>query len=393
MVYRNQGMGMGLAQVLGRHGAAFLAAHHLSAAKAKVWRAILACRTEALGGHVQTCADCGSTRHVYHSCRNRHCPQCQTRAKQAWISARHREVLPVPYFHLVFTLPHDLNRLIGQHPRGLYEMLFSAVSATLTEFAANPRWLGGSAAFTLVLHTWRQDLGRHVHIHALVPGGALRSDGSWIAAKHGYLFPIAALSKVFRGKFVTALKQAHQGGRFEQAGMADSAWRDLLAALYRHNWVVYAKQSLGGPEQVIDYLGRYTHRVAISNERILGMDESTVRLRVRDSANGNKKRTLQIPAQTFIERFFLHILPKGFKRIRHYGLIGPAHKAVKLAQARAALCAPTPDPAVIESVDAFMQRIARHAYLRCPHCGTGTFMVTAAIVPAIRHSPHPRAPP
>jgi hypothetical protein len=185
----------------------------LSVAKAKVWRAILACRTAALGGHVETCDDCGSTRPVYHSCRNRHCPQCQTRAKEAWIAARQREVLPVPYFHLVFTLPHDLNGFIGQCPRALYEMLFGAVSATLTEFAANPRWLGGTAAFTLVLHTWKQDLGRHVHIHALVPGGALGSDGTWIAAKHGFLFPITALSTVFRGKFVAALKLAHQGGK------------------------------------------------------------------------------------------------------------------------------------------------------------------------------------
>jgi len=385
--------GKGLAGVLRRHGPAYLAAHPLSPAKAKVWRAILACRTAALGGHVETCNDCGATRHLYHSCRNRHCPQCQTRAKEAWIAARQREVLPVPYFHLVFTLPHDLNGLIGQYPRVLYEMLFGAVSATLSEFAANPRWLGGTAAFTLVLHTWKQDLGRHVHIHALVPGGALDSDGAWIPAKHGFLFPIAALSKVFRGKFVAALKQSHQGGRFQEAGITDQTWRDLLDALYRHDWVVYAKQSLGGPEQVIDYLGRYTHRVAVSNERILGMDESTVRLRVRDSANGNKKCTISVPAQTFIERFFLHVLPKGFKRIRHYGLIGPAHKTTKLAQARAALLAPTPDPVMVESVHDFMRRIQRHEYLRCTHCGHGQFVATAAIVPTPLRLPYLRGPP
>ena len=320
---------MGLAGVLRRRGPACLAAHSLSAAKAKVWRAILACRTAALGGHIETCDDCGSTRHVYHSCRNRHCPQCQTRAKEAWIAARQRELLPVPYFHLVFTLPHDLNGLIAQCPRVLYERLFGAVSATLTEFAANPRWLGGRAAFTLVLHTWKQDLGRHVHIHALVPGGALGSDGAWIAAKQGFLFPIAALSSVFRGKFVAALKQTRQDGKFKEAAITDAVWCDLLTALYRHDWVAYAKQSLGGPEQVIDYLGRYTHRVAISNERILGMDEDTVRLRVRDTANGNKKRTLRVPAQTFIERFLLHVLPKGFKRIRHYGFAGRRINAIR----------------------------------------------------------------
>ena len=240
---------VGLAEVLRRHGPAYLAAHPLSSAKAKVWRAILACRTAALGGHVQTCEACGTTRHVYHSCRNRHCPLCQTRAKEAWLAARQREVLPVPYFHLVFTLPHDLNGLIGQCPRALYEMLFGAVSATLTEFAANPRWLGGTPAFSLVLHTWKQDLGRHVHIHALLPGGALGSDGKWVAAKRGFLFPITALSEVFRGKFVAALKTARQNGRLRvQAPMQDAAWQALLARLYGHDWVVYAKHSLGGPQ-------------------------------------------------------------------------------------------------------------------------------------------------
>ena len=385
---------VGLAEVLRHHGPVYLATHALSVAKAKVWRAILACRTAALGGHTETCDDCGATRPVYHSCRNRHCPRCQTRAKEAWIAARQREVLPVPYFHLVFTLPHDLNGLIGQVPRALYQMLFGSVSATLTEFAANPRWLGGTAAFTLVLHTWKQDLGRHVHIHALVPGGALTADGDWVAAKRGFLFPITALSEVFRGKFVAALKAARQGGKLRvEAPMEDTAWQALLARLYVHDWVVYAKHSLGGPEQVLDYLGRYTHRVAISNERILGMDEDTVRLRVRDSANGNKKRTLSVPAQTFIERFLLHVLPKGFKRIRHYGLIGPAGKRVKLALARAALAMPTPDPIMIESVQDFMQRIQRHEYMRCTHCGRGQFVPTAAIAPAPLRLPHLRGPP
>ena len=384
----------GLADVLRLHGPAYLAAHPLSVAKARVWRAILACRTAALGGHVQTCDACGTTRHVYHSCRNRHCPLCQTRAKEAWLAARQREVLPVPYFHLVFTLPHDLNGLIGQCPRALYKMLFGAVSATLTEFAANPRWLGGTPAFTLVLHTWKQDLGRHVHLHALVPGGALGSDGKWVAAKRGFLFPITALSTVFRGKFVAALKLARQGGKLQGATiLADHPWRDLLTRVYRHDWVVYAKQSLGGPEQVLDYLGRYTHRVAISNERILGMDADKVRVRVRDWAHGNRRRTIGVPAQTFIERFLLHVLPKGFKRIRHYGLLGPAGKAAKLAQARTALSAPVPDPLVVESVEAFMRRIHRHEWLRCPHCGNGQFVPTAPIAPASVRVLHLRGPP
>jgi len=385
---------VGLAEVLRRHGPAYLATHPLSPAKAKVWRAILACRTVALGGHVQTCEACGTTRHVYHSCRNRHCPRCQTRAKEAWLAARQREVLPVPYFHLVFTLPHDLNGLIGQCPRALYEMLFGAVSATLTEFAANPRWLGGTPAFSLVLHTWKQDLGRHVHIHALVPGGALGSDGKWVAAKRGFLFPITALSEVFRGKFVAALKAARHHGRLRaQAPMADAAWDALLARLYWHDWVVYAKHSLGGPQQVLDYLGRYTHRVAISNERILDIGADTVSVRVRDWTQGNRRRTLSVPAQSFIERFLLHVLPKGFKRIRHYGLLGPAGKATKLAKARAALSVPVPDPVVVESVEAFMRRIHRHEWSRCPHCGKGQFVPTAPIAPAPVRLLHLRGPP
>ena len=388
---------VGLADVLRRHGPAYLAAHPLSVAKAKVWRAIVSCRTAALGGHVQTCESCGTTRHVFHSCRNRHCPRCQTRAKEAWLAARQREVLPVPYFHLVFTLPHDLNGLIGQSPRTLYEMLFGAVSATLTEFAANPRWLGGTAAFTLMLHTWKQDLGRHVHIHALVPGGALRADGEWVAAKHRFLFPITGLSRVFRGKFVAALKLAREEGKLRaealrgDASWTQAAWNALLTRLYVHDWVVYAKQSLGGPEQVLDYLGRYTHRVAVSNERILGMNAHTVRLRVRDWAHGNRKRTLHVPAQSFIERFLLHVLPKGFKRIRHYGLLGPAAKAVKLAQARSALSAPTPDPAVIESVEQFIGRINRIEWLRCTHCAIGRLIPSAPIAPV--RAPPVRGPP
>lgn len=384
----------GLAEVLRRHGPGYLATHALSATKAKVWRAILHCRTPALGGHIETCERCGTTRHVYHSCRNRHCPQCQTRAKEDWLAQRRRELLPVPYFHLVFTLPHDLNGLIGIAPRALYEMLFGAVAATLTEFAANPRWLGGTPAFSLVLHTWKQDLGRHVHVHALVAGGALTATGEWTAARRGFLFPVRALSKVFRGKFVTALLAGRALGTLAAATALDArAWGILLARLHAHAWVVYAKQPLGGPAQVLEYLGRYTHRVAISNERIVVVDEHAVRFRVRPEASGLTKRTLALPPDTFIDRFLLHVLPKGFKRIRHYGILGPAGKAAKLARARVALSVPPPDPAVVESVAAFMQRIDRHDWRRCPHCGTGTWVPTAALPPRSGWSPPSRAPP
>jgi Putative transposase/Transposase zinc-binding domain len=383
--------GVGLAEVLRRHGPAYLQTHPLSGTKAKAWRAILACRTATLGGQVETCTSCGTIRHVYHSCRNRHCPLCQTRAKESWLARRRAELLPVPYFHLVFTVPHDLNALTGSCPRLIYETLFAAVSATLSEFAANARWLGGVAAFSLVLHTWKQDLGRHVHIHALMAGGALSPTGDWIRAKRGFLFPVKALSKVFRGKFVAALKLARHNRKLP--GLAEEAWHALLARLHAHDWVVYAKQPLGGPEQVLDYLGRYTHRVAISNERIVGMDEDSVSLRIRDSAHGNRRRTLRLPAHGFIDRFLLHVLPTGFKRIRHYGLLGPAGKALKLAQARAALSVPPPDPVVVESVAAFMCRIQRHAWARCGHCGEGCFVPTAPIAVSKGHLLQPRGPP
>jgi len=384
----------GLAEVLRRHGPAYLATHELPAAKAKVWRAILGCRTAALGGHVETCDCCGVTRHVYHSCRNRHCPQCQTRAKEAWLAQRRRELLPVPYFHLVFTLPHDLNGVIGIAPRAIYETLFGAVATTLTEFAANPRWLGGMPAFSLVLHTWKQDLGRHVHVHALVAGGALTAAGEWRSAKRGFLFPVKALSRVFRGKFVAALTAAWAQGKLAAATTLEArAWRSLLDRLHRHEWVVYAKEPLGGPAQVLEYLGRYTHRVAISNERIVAVDDHEVRFRVRAGTSGPTKRTLALPAPTFIDRFLLHVLPKGFKRIRHYGILGPAGKAVKLAQARAALSVPAPDPVVVESVAAFMDRIDRVGWARCPHCRQGSFVPTAAIAPMPLRTPFSRGPP
>lgn len=378
----------GLAQVLAAFGPAYLASHTLTVTQAKAWRAILACRTPALGGHVERCDACGTIRHVHHSCRNRHCPQCQTRAKEAWLAQRRRELLPVPYFHLVFTLPHVLDGLIAARPRRLYEMLFAAASATLTEFAADPRHLGGEAAFTLVLHTWKQDLGRHVHVHALVAGGALAPDGNWRSPKKGFLFPVKALSRVFRGKFVAALGQ--QRSAFPSLA-SDLAWRQLGTALFAHDWVVYAKQPLGGPEPVLDYLGRYTHRVAISNERIVAVEANTVAFRVRADDTG-KRRTLHLAGSEFVRRFLLHVLPTGFKRIRHYGLLAPSRKTQRLAAARAALGLPATDPAVVESVTDFMRRVARVDIAACPCCGSGRMVTIAPLPPLPPRRPSPAAP-
>ena len=381
-----------MAEVLTTFGSAYLAIHELPRGAAKVWRAIVSCRTAALGGHVESCTDCGTTRHVYHSCRNRHCPTCQTRAKEAWIAARRREVLPVPYFHLVFTLPHALNGLIANLPRRLYEALFASVSATLSEFAAHPRHLGGVPAFSLVLHTWKQDLGRHVHLHALVAGGALSDQGDWIRPKKGFLFPVKALSKVFRGKFIAGLERLRHEGQLPESMRAHSDWHALKQALYAHDWVVYAKQPLGGPEAVLEYLGRYTHRVAISNERIVGIEGPTVRFRVRADPVSGKRRLVALPGAEFIRRFVQHVLPSGFKRIRHYGLLSPARKRKGLAAARAALGVPPPQPAVIESVEDFLRRVARHEVMRCPRCHSGVFRVVVSLPPQ-SHPLNLRGPP
>ena len=389
--------GAGLAEILRNHSQPYLDTHDLSVVQGKAWRAIVACRTQALGGHVECCDHCGVVRYRYHSCRNRHCPQCQTRAKEAWLAARRQELLPVPYFHLVFTLPHALNKLAGCDSRTLYKLLFSAVADTLNVFAANPRWLGGTPSFTLVLHTWKQDLGRHLHVHALVAGGALTADGKWVSAKRGFLFPVRALSGVYRGKFMNALDAARKAGGLRcEAAQSDTPWRNFCAALRHHDWVVYAKQPLGGPAQALEYLGRYTHRVVISNERILGMDGNSVRFRVRDSANGNRKKVMRLEAGEFIGRFLLHMLPGGFKRIRHYGLLGAAHKAANLAAARVALEAPAPDPVVVESVEAFMLRVAGIEWLNCPCCREGRFRVLQGISPSGAQKEVfrlPRAPP
>jgi hypothetical protein len=382
----------GLAGVLATFGPVYLATRSLARGVARVWRAILACRTAILGGHVETCDHCGKTRHVYHSCRNRHCPQCQTRAKEAWLAARRREVLPVPYFHLVFTLPHDLNGLVAAAPRALYETLFAAVSGTLAEFAADPRHLGGTSAFSLVLHTWKQDLGRHVHLHALVAGGALAASGEWISPKKGFLFPVRALSRVFRGKFVSGLDALRRADRLHGLVAAPGDWQRLRQRLHVHDWVVYAKQPLGGPQAVLEYLGRYTHRVAISNERIVGIDGNDVLLRVRADPASGKKRVVRLPGVEFIDRFLLHVLPAGFKRIRHYGLLSPARKKAALAAARAALDVPPPQAVVIESVAEFMKRVTHMDLARCPYCENGRLRVVASLLPQ-RDFPNLRGPP
>jgi hypothetical protein len=388
-----------LAQVFARFGAAYQAAHSLVPVQYRAMRAIEACRTERLGGHVERCEACGELRYHYHSCRNRHCPKCQTLAKERWIAARRAELLPVPYFHVVFTLPHELNALAQGNPRALYALLFQSVSDTLIEFGENPRWLGGAIAASLLLHTWSQTLSQHLHLHALVAAGALAPDGHWITSRRGFLFPVTALSPVFRGKFLAGLKRLFSAGTLRLAAsnapLADaSAQRRLFNTLYGKPWVVYAKRPFAGPAQVLDYLGRYTHRVAISNQRLLSVDESCVRFRYKDYAHGNRRKVMSLAANEFIRRFLLHILPTGFMRIRHYGILANRAKRGKLAQARAALDHPNPtEPRPSESVEAFWLRVANLDIHRCPHCKTGRMVVIGPIiVPPARAPPLPPSP-
>lgn len=373
-----------LAEVLRTFGPAYLRGHALSLEQTRVWRAIAACRTAALGGALQQCDHCGRQQWRFHSCRNRHCPQCQSGARDAWRQARLAELLPVPYCHLVFTLPHALNGLAGWHPRWLYRTLMQCTAATLSEFAANPRWLGATPAFTLVLHTWTQELRRHVHVHALMSCGGLDAAGQWCTPKRspGFLFPVHALSRVFRGKFLAALQQAGQSGELSRDPAATTAARRArLKQLLRHSWVVYAKTPLAGPAVVLDYLSRYTHRVAVSNERIVAIDAKGVRLRVRADNHGGKRSVL-IDGVSFIARFLQHVLPAGFKRIRHYGLLSPAAKTERLNQARIALAMPAANPQAREDAAAFIKRVAGIEIARCPHCQLGQWRTIELWLPA-----------
>lgn len=388
-----------LADALSRFGRGYLAAHTLSTPQAKAWRAIVACRTRALGGALLACDHCQHTHWQYHSCRNRHCPQCGARAKDAWLQARLAEVLPVSYAHLVFTLPHRLNALYGAHPRWVIDALFAASAQTLTAFAANPKWIGDAGgvggampAFSLVLHTWTQDLRRHLHVHAVMACGALDDQGQWQRPnrKPDFLFPVHALSAVFRGKFMAALQAAHRDGQLDRdPDGEDAAWGARQEALYRHPWVVYAKTPMGGPARVLEYLSRYTHRTAISNERIRAIDARDVVLSVRADTKGGKRR-VRIEGEEFVRRFLLHVLPTGIKRIRHYGVLAAACKTARLAAARQALAMPVPNPAAVESATDFMRRVAKVDVLCCPCCAAGRLRVVQTLS-GLRRLPAPGA--
>ncbi len=367
-----------VADILRERGDAYGETHRLSAQQQRVIDALVNCRTAALGGFKAECDHCGAVRIQYASCRNRHCPKCQTLSQTRWVERQCADLLDIDYWHVVFTLPHELNPVAQGNPALIYSLLFKAASRTLLEFGRNPRWLGGELGITMVLHTWGQNLGQHIHVHCIVTDGGLSPDGQrWLSpARKGFLFPTAALSKVFRGKYLDFLDTAHRDGelRLQVAGGGDDSreFECLKTALRSHDWVVYTKAPFAGAEHVLAYLGRYTHKSAIANHRLVDYDGEHVRFRWRDYADGNKVKVMRLDADEFIRRFLLHVLPRGFTRLRHYGLLANRCRARKLALCRDLLGQPAPEPREPETTQEMMLRLTGIDITVCRQCGEGT---------------------
>jgi hypothetical protein len=367
-----------VADIFRRHGAAWRAANagHLSLAQRRVMTAIEICRTEALGGHVERCQDCAHMRIAYNSCRNRHCPKCQWTAAQDWLKAREAELLPVPYFHVVFTLPAAIGAIAYQNKAKVYALLFTAASEALTTNAADPRHLGAAVGVTAVLHTWGQTLDHHPHVHCIVPGGGISTEGNrWVSCKPGFFLPVRVLSRLFRRLFIDGLLALHATGelRFftDLAALNDlDAFKTYLVPLRRGEWVVYAKRPFAGPEQVLAYLARYTHRVAIANSRLIDVTDEHVSFRWKDyrEPGHHKPKVMRLTAGEFMRRLLLHVLPDGFHRIRHYGLFANGHRAEKIALCRKLLQV-SPPPQTAETNHSDDESAAASESLRCPCCG------------------------
>ena len=372
-------MAEGLQSVFGHFLDDYRQHHDLSPDQAKACRHIEQCRTEALGGLLQHCDRCGYEAPQYHSCRDRHCPKCQGRAQQAWCERQRQTILPVTYYHLVFTLPHELNGWVELHPQVIYHLLFQSVWETLNAFGKDPKRLNGALGMTGVLHTWGQTLCRHVHLHCLIPGGALTDQGQWHETQGNYLFPVRALSRHFRGVMVGALRQAANHGelhRVTRPGEIDT----LLDGLMTTDWVVYTKAYLKQPETVVDYLGRYSRKVALNDRRIVGIEDGQIRLRYLDYRD-HRAKVMNLSGEELIRRFLLHILPKGFMRIRHFGFLANRCRRTKLAQIRACLDAPVPvEHNQLESEDNQPDK-GESVVQKCPHCKVGHLIVSGEIAP------------
>jgi putative transposase/transposase-like zinc-binding protein len=386
-----------VADIFRRHGDAFRAAQgdRLSHVQRRVMAAIEACRTATLGGHVERCEDCGEVRVAYNSCRNRHCPKCQGLARAQWLADRRADLLPVPYFHVVFTVPAPIAAIALQNKAVVYDILFKAAADTIRVIAADPKHLGAEAGMIAILHTWGQTLTHHPHVHCVVPGGGLASNGRWIGCRAGFFLPVRVLSRLYRRLFLEHLQAAFDAGQLmffgELAALIEPvAFAEHLKPMRRVEWIVYAKRPFGGPHQVLEYLGRYTHRVAIANSRLLACADGQVRFRWKDYRGQNKSKAMTLDTTEFIRRFLLHVLPNNFRRIRHFGFLANACRAAKLRQIRGALDIAEP-PKPVEPSD-YRERYAALTGQRldiCPVCGGR--MVDAGPWP--RSSPARTTPP
>ena len=393
-----------VADILRSHGPAWRVAQrgHLSLGQLKVMSAIEQCRSAALGGHVLRCDGCGTDQVAYNSCRNRHCPKCQSSAAQRWLDARQADLLPVEYYHVVFTLPAPIANLAYQNKAVVYALLFDLAAEVLLTIAADPKHLGARIGATLVLHTWGSALTHHPHVHAIVPGGGLAPHAKrWVACRPGFFLPVRVLSRLFRRRFLEELLRAHQAGKLkffgEHAALTDAkAFKAWLTPLRKCEWVVYAKRPFAGPQAVLAYLSRYTHRVAISNSRLLSLDERGVTFkwkdyRVKDGAKDGTKgktrhKTMTLGAEEFMRRFLLHVLPGGFHRIRHYGLLANGSRKASLALARALLGQPNDAPISPEGTDSGIDR-SKPCFV-CAHCGAAmTILQTLVRGQSIRAPP------
>jgi Putative transposase/Transposase zinc-binding domain len=393
-----------VADVFHHHGAAWREANagHLSLGQLQVMSAIEQCRSAALGGHVERCEDCGHSRIAYNSCRNRHCPKCQGAAAQDWLAAREADLLPVDYFHLVFTLPAEIAPIAYQNKSVVYDLLFRTAAETLLTIAADPKHLGARIGFTAVLHSWGSAMTHHPHLHMIVPGGGISHDGTrWVPCRPGFLLPVPVLSRLFRRLFLAGLVDAHAAGRLAFFGDLEGlrrrqAFLAHLAPLRTKKWFLYAKRPFHGPEAVLAYLARYTHRVAISNSRLIALDERGVTFRYKDYRRDGRERfrTMTLAPDEFIRRFLLHVLPKGFHRIRHYGLLASAACKANVARARELIAGPVPvtdPPAGHDDADRAAAAAADHRP-PCPCCGGRMIIVeTFERGGAPRGPPSPRA--
>jgi hypothetical protein len=377
-----------VADVFRHHGSAYRHVHagHLSLAQRRVMAAIEACRSATLGGHAERCEDCGQVRIAHNSCRDRHCPKCQGLARAQWLANRQAELLPVPYFHVVFTMPAEIAEIALQNKAVVYAILFKAAAETLRTIAADPKHLGAQIGLVAVLHTWGQNLHHHPHVHCVVPGGGPSFDDTrWVSCRPGFFLPVKVLSRLYRRLFLSLLQAAFDDGQLRFCGSLSRlatppTFAACLHPLRALPWVVYVKRPFGGPEQVLAYLGRYTHRVAIANSRLVSITDGRVTFLWKDYRHHDKRKVMSLEADEFIRRFLLHVLPDGFHRIRHYGYLANGHRAPKLAQCRRLLAAPAPAPLApaADYRERYRQLTGRSLDL-CPSCGGR--MVELALIP------------